>query len=230
MGRAGFPCPGETSTSGCKRFSAAAFASAMLIGGLPAGCEPSGPGRRRSPQGPGRGRSRPWWSRRDRGRSGGSTRRSCSRGRRWSFPSAFPCRSSSFRSAARSRSRKAISSARENLADAGLRAPFGGIIARRLVENFANVQAKEPIAVLQKLEPLSLSFDVPGPDVSELARRPTLAATAVLDGLPGEEVPATLEEFSTQADPGPPGPIEAGSRSASRARRPSFPAWWDGSS
>ena len=63
----------------------------------------------------------------------------------------------------------AISTARANVADAGLRAPFGGIIARRLVENFANVQAKEPIAVLQKLEPLSLSFDVPGPDVSELA-------------------------------------------------------------
>ena len=95
----------------------------------------------------------------------------------------------------------AISTARANLEDAGLRAPFGGIIARRLVENFANVQAKEPIAILQKLEPLSLSFDVPGPDVSELARRPTLAATAVLDGLPGEEFAATLEEFSTQADP-----------------------------
>ena len=97
--------------------------------------------------------------------------------------------------------RLSVETARASLADAGLRAPFGGIIARRLVENFANVQAKEPIAVLQKLEPLSLSFDVPGPDVSELARRATLAATAVLDGLPGEEFPATLEEFSTQADP-----------------------------
>ena len=40
-----------------------------------------------------------------------------------------------------------------------------------------------------------------GRDVSELARRRTLTATAVLDGLPGEELAATLEEFSTQADP-----------------------------
>ena len=50
------------------------------------------------------------WRGRDRGRSGGSIRRSCSRGRRWSFPSAFPGRSSTFRAAARSGSRRAISS------------------------------------------------------------------------------------------------------------------------
>lgn len=94
-----------------------------------------------------------------------------------------------------------VGTARAALADAGLRAPFGGIVARRLADNFANVQAKEPIAVLQKLDTLTLSFDVPGPDVTELAGRGALSPVAVLDGIPGREFPARLVEFSTLADP-----------------------------
>ena len=96
---------------------------------------------------------------------------------------------------------QSAATARANLADTGLRAPFAGIIAKRLVENFANVQAKEPVAVLQKLDTLNLSFDVPGPDVVELADRATLSAVAVLDSLPGQEFAAELVEFATQADP-----------------------------
>lgn len=95
----------------------------------------------------------------------------------------------------------AVATARASLTDTGLRAPFGGIIAKRLVESFANVQANEPIAVLQKLDTLTLSFDVPGPDVAELAGRETLSSVAVLDSLPGQEFAARLVEFSTQADP-----------------------------
>ena len=96
---------------------------------------------------------------------------------------------------------QSAATARANLADTGLRAPFAGIIAKRLVESFANVQAKEPVAVLQKLDTLNLSFDVPGPDVVELAGRATLSAVAVLDSLPGQEFAAELVEFATQADP-----------------------------
>ena len=94
-----------------------------------------------------------------------------------------------------------IESARDALEDATLRAPFDGIVARRLVENFSNVRAKDPIAVLQKLETLALSFDVPGPDVVKLAATRPLSAEAVLDSLPGQRFAAELEEFSTQADP-----------------------------
>lgn len=96
----------------------------------------------------------------------------------------------------------AVAAARETVADATLRAPFGGIIARRLVENFANVQAKEPVAVLHKLDTLLLSFDVPGPDVTALAgRRSDLSPVALLHNLPGREFAAKLDEFSTEADP-----------------------------
>ena len=94
-----------------------------------------------------------------------------------------------------------VAAAEASLADATLRAPFGGIVARRLAENFANVQAKQPIAVLHKLDTLKLSFDVPGPDVTALAGRSSLSSTVVLNNLPGREFAATLAEFSTQADP-----------------------------
>ena len=94
-----------------------------------------------------------------------------------------------------------VAAARASVTDATLQAPFGGIVARRLVENFANVQAQEPIAVLHELDTLILSFDVPGPDVTALAGRGTLSTVAVLNNLPGREFPARLVEFSTQADP-----------------------------
>ena len=92
-----------------------------------------------------------------------------------------------------------VEAARANLADASLRAPFAGIVARRLVENFVNVQAKQPIAILHKLDTLTLSFDIPALDVAALGGGPRLVAD--LDGLPGQEFVTRLAKFSTLADP-----------------------------
>ena len=95
-----------------------------------------------------------------------------------------------------------LESAEDALRDATLRAPFSGIIAKREVENFANVQAKETIAELQKLDTINLIFDVPGPDVSPLAAREKSLLTVVqIDSMPGKSFPAKLIEFSTRADP-----------------------------
>lgn len=98
--------------------------------------------------------------------------------------------------------RSQIESARNQLADATLRAPFDGTIAARMVENFTNVQAKEPIAVLQSLGGLELVFDVPGPDVAKVGSVPDSErrSHAVLDAAPGREFATELVEFSTQPD------------------------------
>lgn len=93
-----------------------------------------------------------------------------------------------------------LETARADLADTTLRAPFDGIIARRQVENFINIQANEPIVLLQELATLELLFDVPGPDVSRLAGARDAVLTASLDALPGESLPAELVEFTTEAD------------------------------
>lgn len=95
-----------------------------------------------------------------------------------------------------------LETARKNLADATLRAPFSGIIARRDVDNFVSVQAKSPIALLQKIDRLDLVFDLPGPDVARFAGAGGVTAAVELDALPGQRFDAELAEFSTQADEG----------------------------
>ena len=92
--------------------------------------------------------------------------------------------------------------AQDALADATLTAPFDGIVARRDIENFTNVQAGQSIALLQGLDVVHLAFDIPGPDVSELSRNgpDQIANTAVFDALPGQQFDAEVVEFSVQAD------------------------------
>ena len=95
-----------------------------------------------------------------------------------------------------------IKVARDSLSDATLTAPFDGIIARREIENFSNVQAGQSIALLQGLDVVHLAFDIPGPDVTQLTRNGAemIANTAVFEALSGQEFPAELVEFSVQAD------------------------------
>jgi len=95
-----------------------------------------------------------------------------------------------------------IKIAQDSLSDATLTAPFDGIVARRDIENFSNVQAGQSIVLLQGLDVVHLAFDIPGPDVSELTRNGPgqINNTAVFDALPGREFEAEPVEFSVQAD------------------------------
>lgn len=92
--------------------------------------------------------------------------------------------------------------ARDNLEDATLEAPFTGVIARRDIENFANVQAGQSIALLQALSVVHLAFDVPGPDVTALAAGGTenIRNQVTFDALPDAVFPGEVVEFSVQAD------------------------------
>lgn len=93
-----------------------------------------------------------------------------------------------------------IQAANNNLDDAVLRAPFAGIIANTAVENFANVQAKETIATLQRINRLDLEFDVPGTDVVRFSKEDNPVIMAQLDSVPNLRFNATFVEFDTQAD------------------------------
>ena len=95
-----------------------------------------------------------------------------------------------------------IKVARDNLSDATLTAPFDGIIARRDIENFANVSAGQSIALLQRLEVVHLAFDIPSLDVTELTRNgpDSITNTATFNSLRGQEFETELVEFSVQAD------------------------------
>ncbi|PWQ99587.1 efflux RND transporter periplasmic adaptor subunit [Leucothrix arctica] len=85
--------------------------------------------------------------------------------------------------------------------DATLRAPFDGIVAERLVDNFANVKANQTIAVIQDLQNLELRFNLPGPDVAHFGtHREKIKFKASLDAIPERSFDAEMVEFTTQAD------------------------------
>jgi len=98
--------------------------------------------------------------------------------------------------------------AEKALADTRLQAPFSGTVARKLVDDFRNVQAKEPILVLQDESGLEVVVNVPERDFVLVAPGLTLEERTArtnpqveLSSLPGRRFPATLTEFATTADP-----------------------------
>lgn len=98
---------------------------------------------------------------------------------------------------------------RKALDDTLLRAPFDGSMSRKLVEDFANVQAKQPVLVYEDTSVLQIKVAVPERDMSgresgradldQLNER--LRPHVVVSSLPGRSFPAQLTELATTADP-----------------------------
>jgi RND family efflux transporter MFP subunit len=98
--------------------------------------------------------------------------------------------------------------AEKALDETQLRAPFGGRIVARLVEDFANVQAKEPVLSLQDESSLELRVDVAERDwVRGDSSIPREELTKIMNprvqiaSLPGREFAGYLKEMSANADP-----------------------------
>ena len=98
--------------------------------------------------------------------------------------------------------------AEKALQDTELRAPFGGRIARRLVDDFANVRLKQPVMVLQDESSLELRVAVAERDWvrsnsgiarDELTRR--VNPRVEIASLRGRLFPAYVKELSNSADP-----------------------------
>jgi len=92
--------------------------------------------------------------------------------------------------------------------DAVLRAPFAGIVARRLVNDFDNVQAKQPIVQLQTGSALEIVVNLPEQDFGRIRpgltieeRNRDLDAVVFVSAIPDRGFPAKLKEFATTADP-----------------------------
>jgi RND family efflux transporter MFP subunit len=92
--------------------------------------------------------------------------------------------------------------------DTVLRAPFPGRIARKLVEDYANVQAKQPVLILQSDDALEMKVNMPESDW--VGYRPVESAADIEDGLdikvvisslPDRPIPARITAFSSKADP-----------------------------
>ena len=94
------------------------------------------------------------------------------------------------------------------LEETKLRALFDGVIARRLVTDFRNVAAREPVLLLQDESVMEVVVDVPERDLAGSRRETTLGEfnerakpVVELSALPGRQFPVALTELATAADP-----------------------------
>lgn len=99
----------------------------------------------------------------------------------------------------------ALDQARLDLSYTELKAPFDGIIARRAVQNFEEVQAKQAVLALRDLSLLEVKFGVPEGIVQRLSETPeseVIPVTATFDSAPDQAFALTFREFANTADPG----------------------------
>jgi len=101
-----------------------------------------------------------------------------------------------------------VRKAEKGVEDTVLRAPFDGVMARKLVEDFQNVQAKESVLVLQDISHLEIAVSVPERDITGGVTSRTAEEITQLtqpevqiSSLPGRSFPARVTEFATSADP-----------------------------
>jgi RND family efflux transporter MFP subunit len=105
-------------------------------------------------------------------------------------------------------SRAELRIAQKALEDTKLRALFDGVIARKLVTDFRNVAAREPVLLLQDESVMEVIVDVPERDLAGAQRQDTLEEfnerakpMVELSALPGKQFPVKLRELATAADP-----------------------------
>jgi RND family efflux transporter MFP subunit len=88
--------------------------------------------------------------------------------------------------------------AKKDFDDTRLVAPFSGVVTKRYVENFSNVQDKEAIVSLQDLNNLEIVINVPERIVRNTPKQ--LAGYAVFADQPELLLPVTLKTFSSDSD------------------------------
>ena len=89
----------------------------------------------------------------------------------------------------------------DSLADTSLRAPFAGVVAKRYVENFTEVKAKEPIISLQDITRVEVLVDVPERLISDVRHGKFKGqVSAGFVSAPGQQFPLEIKEFATEAD------------------------------
>lgn len=103
--------------------------------------------------------------------------------------------------ASRDVARAKLEDAQNALKDTTLVAPFDGVIAKRYVENFEKVQAKQPIVYLQLIDQLEILIDVPELMMAQFKQSGNVEVSAEFDAAAGSKYSLIIKEFSTDADP-----------------------------
>jgi len=100
----------------------------------------------------------------------------------------------------------AVDAAQDKLGYTTLRAPFGGVVSKRYVDNFQEVRAKQAIVSLDDLSSLEILVDFPEIAVASVKGSEKQAGAearvhAEFAAAPGKEYRLKVKEFATRADP-----------------------------
>lgn len=102
---------------------------------------------------------------------------------------------------ARDVARAHAKAASDALNDTYLRAPFTGVVARRYVENFEEVQAKQAIVNLQDISKVEILVDIPETLMAVEVNKDSNLVYAEFPAAPGRKFQLKIKEFSAEADP-----------------------------
>lgn len=92
--------------------------------------------------------------------------------------------------------------AQKALDDTYLRAPFAGVIALRYMENFQDIQAREPVLSLQDISVLEIAVNLPEVLVARYrGKGREFEVTASIEAAMDSKFDLTVSEIATQADP-----------------------------
>jgi len=101
-----------------------------------------------------------------------------------------------------------LKKAQKALDDTTLKAPFSGEIAIKIADNFQNVQAKEPVLLLQDISSLEMDVTVPErdfvlaiPGLTNEERTERAKPEILVSSFPDRRFPARFKSLSTTADP-----------------------------
>jgi RND family efflux transporter MFP subunit len=95
-----------------------------------------------------------------------------------------------------------LAEANVQLKDSTLRAPYDGVVAQRFVDAGQAITQNKPVVRFKSTGIFDVVMDVPE-SVIAAGLRPgrAIPMTAELDGMPGQQFPATIKEISQTADP-----------------------------
>lgn len=101
-----------------------------------------------------------------------------------------------------------LKTAQKALDDTVLVSPFDGEVARKIADNFQNIQAKEPVLLLQDISSLEIDITIPEQDFAQIdtsltpeQRTAKVKPEVELSAIPGRRYPARFKSFSSAADP-----------------------------
>ncbi len=99
-----------------------------------------------------------------------------------------------------------LASAKDQLSYTQLVAPFSGVVAKRIIDNFQTVQAGQAILTLQRNDVVDVTIQVPESVVLEVDSKGKTVADynprVTFSTYPDYVYPVTFKEFSTQVSPG----------------------------